>query len=81
MTASLDDHVRKMLAEKTEQNGGIILSMDGFQPEKVNDPVCPSRSIQRDGACCEEHEKWLSGGVANAHPVGDRARLSHCRDR
>ncbi|SEC76189.1 transposase [Paenibacillus sp. GP183] len=37
LAASLGDHVRQSLAETTAQNGGIILSMDGVQPEKGNE--------------------------------------------
>jgi hypothetical protein len=45
LAASLDDHVRKVLAETTEQNGGIILSMDGVQPEKGNETLYVLREV------------------------------------
>jgi hypothetical protein len=45
LAASLDDHVRKVLAETTEQNGGIILSMDGVQPEKGNETLYVVREV------------------------------------
>jgi len=45
LSASLDDHVRKVLAETTEQNGGIILSMDGVQPEKGNETLYVLREV------------------------------------
>jgi hypothetical protein len=45
LSASLDDHVNKVLAETTEQNGGIILSMDGVQPEKGNETLYVLREV------------------------------------
>lgn len=45
LAASLDDHVRKVLAETTEQNGGIVLSMDGVQPEKGNETLYVLREV------------------------------------
>lgn len=45
LAASLDDHVQKVLAEITEQNGGIILSMDGVQPEKGNETLYVIREV------------------------------------
>ena len=45
LAASLDDHVKKVLAETTEQNGGIILSMDGVQPEKGNETLYVIREV------------------------------------
>jgi len=45
LAASLDDHTRKVLAETTEQNGGIILSMDGVQPEKGNETLYVLREV------------------------------------
>jgi len=45
LSASLNDHVRKVLAEMTEQNGGIMLSMDGVQPEKGNETLYVLREV------------------------------------
>lgn len=45
LSASLDDHVRQVLAETTAQNGGIILSMDGVQPEKGNEMLYVIREV------------------------------------
>lgn len=45
LAASLDDHVRNILAETTAQNGGIILSMDGVQPEKGNEMLYVIREV------------------------------------
>jgi hypothetical protein len=45
LSASLDDHVRQSLAETTAQNGGIILSMDGVQPEKGNEMLYVIREV------------------------------------
>ncbi|SFF31346.1 hypothetical protein SAMN04487969_12513 [Paenibacillus algorifonticola] len=45
LSASLDDHVNKVLAETTEQNGGVILSMDGVQPEKGNETLYVLREV------------------------------------
>lgn len=45
LAASLDDHVRKVLAETTELNGWIILSMDGVQPEKGNETLYVVREV------------------------------------
>lgn len=35
----LDDHIRTILAETTEQNGDVLLSMGGVQPEKGNEKL------------------------------------------
>ncbi|MBN2980200.1 transposase [Cohnella algarum] len=45
LAASLDEHVRQSLAETTAQNGGIILSMDGVQPEKGNEMLYVIREV------------------------------------
>ena len=45
LAASLDGHVKSILAEVTEQNGGIILSMDGVQPEKGNETLYVIREV------------------------------------
>ncbi|WP_135557785.1 transposase [Paenibacillus cymbidii] len=45
LAASLDDHIRNVLAETTVQNGGIILSMDGVQPEKGNEMLYVIREV------------------------------------
>jgi len=45
LAASLTEHTRKVLAEVTEQNGGIILSMDGVQPEKGNETLYVIREV------------------------------------
>jgi hypothetical protein len=45
LAASLDDHVKSILAEVTEQNGGIVLSMDGVQPEKGNETLYVIREV------------------------------------
>lgn len=45
LAASLDDHVCKALAETILQNGGIILSMDGIQPEKGNETLYVVREV------------------------------------
>jgi hypothetical protein len=45
VSASLDDHVRQSLAEISAQNGGIILSMDGVQPEKGNEMLYVIREV------------------------------------
>jgi hypothetical protein len=52
LTASLDDHVCKVLAETTEQNGGIILSMDGVQPEKGNETLYVLREEKYSAVRC-----------------------------
>lgn len=45
LAASLTDHTKKVLGEITEQNGGIILSMDGVQPEKGNETLYVIREV------------------------------------
>ncbi len=45
LAASLDDHVRQSLAETAAENGGIILSMDGVQPEKGNEMLYVIREV------------------------------------
>jgi hypothetical protein len=45
LAASLDDHVCKVLAETTLQNGGIILSMDRVQSEKGNEMLYVVREV------------------------------------
>jgi hypothetical protein len=45
LAASLDEHVKQSLAETTAQNGGIILSMDGVQPEKGNEMLYVIREV------------------------------------
>lgn len=45
LAASLDEHVRQTLAETTAENGGIILSMDGVQPEKGNEMLYVIREV------------------------------------
>lgn len=45
LAASLPEHTDKVLAEVTEQNGGIILSMDGVQPEKGNETLYVIREV------------------------------------
>lgn len=45
LSVSLEEHVKKVLAEITEQNGGIILSMDGVQPEKGNETLYVIREV------------------------------------
>ncbi|OMF25781.1 hypothetical protein BK133_20885 [Paenibacillus sp. FSL H8-0548] len=44
-SASLDDYVRQCMAEITAQNGEIILSMDGVQPEKGNEMLYVIREV------------------------------------
>lgn len=45
LAASLDDQVKKVLEETTAQNGGILLSMDGVQPEKGNETLYVLREV------------------------------------
>lgn len=45
LAASLDDHVRSVLAETTALNGGVVLSMDGVQPEKGNETLYVVREV------------------------------------
>jgi hypothetical protein len=45
ISASLDEHVKQTLAETTAENGGIILSMDGVQPEKGNEMLYVIREV------------------------------------
>ncbi|WP_241674940.1 transposase [Paenibacillus luteus] len=45
LSASLDEHVRQCMTEITAQNGGIILSMDGVQPEKGNEMLYVIREV------------------------------------
>jgi len=45
LTASLTDHIQSVLAEVTQQNGGIILAMDGVQPEKGNETLYVIREV------------------------------------
>jgi len=45
LSASLDEHVKQTLAETTAENGGIILSMDGVQPEKGNEMLYVIREV------------------------------------
>lgn len=45
LAASLNDHVRQTLAEVTAENGGILLSMDGVQPEKGNEMLYVIREV------------------------------------
>lgn len=41
----LDDHIRTILAETTEQNGDVLLSMGGVQPEKGNEKLYVLREV------------------------------------
>lgn len=45
LAASLSGHVRSVLAETTALNGGIVLSMDGVQPEKGNETLYVVREV------------------------------------
>lgn len=45
LAASLDEHVRQTLAEVTAEHGGILLSMDGVQPEKGNEMLYVLREV------------------------------------
>jgi hypothetical protein len=45
LAASLDEHTKQILSEVTEQNGGILLSMDGVQPEKGNETLYVIREV------------------------------------
>jgi hypothetical protein len=45
LSVSLDDHVKQTLTETTAENGGIILSMDGVQPEKGNEMLYVIREV------------------------------------
>lgn len=45
LSASLDDHVKQILQETVATNGGIILSMDGVQPEKGNETLYVLREV------------------------------------
>ncbi|WP_206105541.1 hypothetical protein [Paenibacillus thalictri] len=40
--ASTTDHIGIVLEEVSQQNGGLMLSMDGIQPEKGNEKHCTS---------------------------------------
>lgn len=43
--ASMDQHVRTVLQEVVEQHGGLMLSMDGVQPEKGNETLYVMREV------------------------------------
>jgi len=43
--ASVDEHIRSVLGEISEQNGGLMLSMDGVQPEKGNETLYVIREV------------------------------------
>ncbi|TVX97051.1 transposase [Paenibacillus cremeus] len=43
--ASVDQHVREVLKSVSEQNGGLLLSMDGVQPEKGNETLYVIREV------------------------------------
>lgn len=45
LAASLSDYTKLMLREVSEQNGGILLSMDGVQPEKGNETLYVIREV------------------------------------
>jgi hypothetical protein len=43
--ASIDQHVREVLKDVSEKNGGLLLSMDGVQPEKGNETLYVIREV------------------------------------
>jgi hypothetical protein len=43
--ASVDQHVREILDSVSTQNGGLLLSMDGVQPEKGNETLYVIREV------------------------------------
>jgi hypothetical protein len=43
--ASVDEHIRNVLGDISEQNGGLMLSMDGVQPEKGNETLYVIREV------------------------------------
>lgn len=45
LASSLDSHVKRVLEETVASNGGIILSMDGVQPEKGNETLYVLREV------------------------------------
>jgi hypothetical protein len=45
LSASLDDHIRTELQLVSQQNGGLLLSMDGVQPEKGNETLYVIREV------------------------------------
>ncbi|WP_391202781.1 transposase [Psychrobacillus sp. L4] len=45
LRASAEDHLQKTLQETVDSHGGIILSMDGVQPEKGNETLYVIREV------------------------------------
>jgi len=45
LSASIDQHVCEVLKDVSKQNGGLMLSMDGVQPEKGNETLYVVREI------------------------------------
>jgi hypothetical protein len=47
LRASVEEYSKKVLEEMVETHGGIILSMDGVQPEKGNETLYVIREVLR----------------------------------
>lgn len=69
LSASLDEHVKQTLAETTEENGGIILSMDGVQPEKGNETLYVIREVFSGAILAAKNMK--SGAAAELRTLID----------
>jgi hypothetical protein len=70
---------------QVEKNGGIIVSVDGIQPEKGNETVAPfARCAHRSGAGCRERDLIGDGrdedlACPSGRLRGERARDDHRR--
>jgi hypothetical protein len=78
LRASVTDHVKKVLSKVVEKNGGIMLSMDGIQPEKGNETLYVIREIfsgtilaaqNLKSSSTEELKKFITPVIELGYPI------------
>ncbi|MFD2327997.1 transposase [Cohnella sp. GCM10020058] len=78
LRASVDEHLREKLAQVTQEHGGLLLSLDGVQPEKGNETlyvvregfsgtIVAAKNLKSGSA--EELKQWLEPIRALGLPV------------
>ncbi|MFD2327994.1 transposase [Cohnella sp. GCM10020058] len=78
LRASVDEHLREKLAQVTQEHGGLLLSLDGVQPEKGNETlyvvregfsgtIVAAKNLKSGSA--QELKKWLEPVRALGLPV------------
>lgn len=78
LRASVNDHVKQVLKQVTEDHGGIMISMDGVQPEKGNETLYVIREIfsgtilaaqNLKSSSAEELKKFITPVIELGFPV------------